>query len=75
MPAYFDHEKLNTYQRSLDFVDYIAVLVRRKKIDQVFADEGKAILVDIVSLLVGLIRSQDTDRLYEERAEYNADRS
>ncbi|TVP75918.1 MAG: four helix bundle protein [Puniceicoccaceae bacterium] len=124
----FDHEKLRTYQRALDFVDFagvlletlpkglaayaqldrastsiplniaegngkfssrdrcrffdisrgsalecaavLDVLVRRKKVDQKLTDEGKVILVEVVSLLVGLIRSQDTERVYEEQAGY-----
>lgn len=131
MPALFDHEKLNVYQRALDFVDFadallerlpksmaaysqldrastsiplniaegngkftakdrckffdiargsalecaaaLDVLVRRQQVDLTFADEGKAILIDVVSLLVGLIRSQSADRLHEEPAQYNAD--
>lgn len=131
MSALFDHEKLNVYQRALDFVDFadallerlpksmaaysqldrastsiplniaegngkftakdrckffdiargsalecaaaLDVLVRRQQVDLTFADEGKAILIDVVSLLVGLIRSQSADRLHEEPAQYNAD--
>lgn len=131
MPALFYHEKLNVYQRALDFVDFadallerlpksmaaysqldrastsiplniaegngkftakdrckffdiargsalecaaaLDVLVRRQQVDLTFADEGKAILIDVVSLLVGLIRSQSADRLHEEPAQYNAD--
>jgi four helix bundle protein len=129
----FDHEKLNVYQRSLDFVEFadgildalpknlaahsqldraatsiplniaegngkftskdrcrffdiargsalecaaaLDVLLCKKRIQSSQAVAGKAILVDVVSLLVGLIRSQDTDRLYEEQAKYNAKRS
>jgi len=33
-------------------------------------DQGKALLKDIVSLLVGLIRSNSPDRLHEEPVEY-----
>ncbi len=36
------------------------------------ADAGKAILVRIVSMLVGLIRSTSASRVYEEAAEHFA---
>ncbi|MGZ0709352.1 four helix bundle protein [Coraliomargarita sp. W4R53] len=127
----FDHEKLNVYQRSLDFVEFADALLefllqslavhsqldrastsiplniaegngkftskdrcrffdiargsalecaaaldvsfRKKRIESEQAEQGKAILVDVVSLLVGLIRSQIADRVHEEPAGYNAD--
>ncbi|MGZ0655228.1 four helix bundle protein [Coraliomargarita sp. W4R72] len=131
MPALFDHEKLNVYQRSLDFVEFADALLellpkslavhsqldrastsiplniaegngkftskdrcrffdiargsalecaaaldvsfRKKRIESEQAEQGNAILVDVVSLLVGLIRSQNVDRVHEEPAGYNAD--
>lgn len=124
----FDHEKLNVYQRSLDFVDSVTrilesipkriaahdqldrastsiplniaegngkftardrcrffdiargsalecaacldVLVRKRAIDARTANDGKGILEEIVSMLVGLIRSQSGDRVYEEKGVY-----
>ncbi len=36
-------------------------------------EEGKTILKDIVSLLVGLIRSNSPDRLHEDIVDYRAD--
>lgn len=36
-------------------------------------DEGKELLKRIVSMLVGLIRSNSGDRLYEEAAEYRTE--
>ena len=129
MSAVFDHEKLNVYQRSLDFVEFteevlaklpkslaahnqldrastsmplnlaegngeftgkdrcrffdiargsalecaaaLDVLVRRKQLDQDQSDSGKQILKEIVSMIVGLIRSQDGGRAYEDQAAYN----
>ncbi len=129
MPPIFDHEKLNVYQRSLDFVEFteellsklpqglaahnqldrastsiplniaegngkytakdrcrffdiargsalecaaaLDVLVRRKQLDVDRADSGKQILKEIVSMIVGLIRSQDGGRVYEDSAAYN----
>ncbi|MBC9866603.1 MAG: four helix bundle protein [Opitutae bacterium] len=38
------------------------VLVAKKKIEKSKADKGKALLVEIVSMLVGLIRSNSPDR-------------
>ena len=45
------------------------VLVAKKRIDS--ADAGKAILVRIVSMLVGLIRSTSTSRVYEDSDQYS----
>ena len=55
---HFDHEKLD-------------VLVAKKRIDS--ADAGKAILVRIVSMLVGLIRSTSGSRVYENPTDYRAE--
>ena len=124
----FDHEKLNVYQRSIDFVLLVDpilesiqgklsardqldrastsiplniaegngrytekdrchffdiargsalecaaaldVLMARKRISEVMAEQGKDILIEIVSLLVGLIKSNSGFRVHEERAEY-----
>ncbi len=56
MNTSFDHEKLSVYQESIKFV--------------VWSDEIKAILVRIVSMLVGLIRSTSPDRVHEDKASY-----
>jgi four helix bundle protein len=129
MPTIFDHEKLNVYQRSLDFVEFaetllsdlakglaahdqidrastsmplnlaegngnfaakdrcrffdiargsalecaaaLDVLTRRNKIGATTAEEGKIILKEVVSMIVGLIRSQEGGRVYEDSAAYN----
>ncbi|MDD4442832.1 MAG: four helix bundle protein, partial [Kiritimatiellae bacterium] len=47
------------------------VLVARKRLAR--AEQGKEILVRIVSMLAGLIRSTSADRIHEERAEYETD--
>jgi len=128
MKTYFDHEKLNVYQASIQFVSWaevlteslpkslavtnqldrastsislniaegngkfteadrcrffdiargsalecaacLDVLLAKKRID--CADEGKEILVQIVSMLVGLIRSTSTSRVYEESEQYGS---
>jgi len=46
------------------------VLTAKKRIKPEEADSGKLILVGIVSMLVGLIRSTSPSRAYEESAEY-----
>lgn len=129
MAPVFDHEKLNVYQRSLDFVEFaedllsdlpkslaacnqmdrastsiplnlaegngkftakdrcrffdiargsalecaaaLDVLVRRRKIEMARAESGKNILKEIVPMIVGLIRSHEGGRVYEESADYN----
>ena len=128
MKTHFDHEKLDVYQNSIEFVGWVDellrvipkslavhdqlerastsiplniaegngkytsadrcrffdiargsalecaacldVLVAKKRIDS--ADSGKAILVGIVSMLVGLIRSNSNSRVYEDEGEYGA---
>jgi len=46
------------------------VLSAKKRIKQEEAASGKLILIGIVSMLVGLIRSTSPSRVYEESAEY-----
>jgi len=46
------------------------VLRAKKRIQQGEADSGKLILIGIVAMLVGLIRSTSPSRGYEESAEY-----
>jgi four helix bundle protein len=45
------------------------ILFRRKRISAVLVEEGKSKLVEIVSMLIGLIKSS-SDRVYEENIEY-----
>lgn len=45
------------------------ILLRRKRITAVLVDEGKSILVEIVSMLIGLTKSS-SDRVYEHSIEY-----
>ena len=126
MNKYFDHENLDVYQASIEFVSWadglletlpkslavtnqmdrastsiplniaegngkftdadrcrffdiargsalecaacLDVLVAKKRIAS--AEEGKVILVRIVSMLVGLIRSTSASRVYEDSEEY-----
>src|SRR2546426_44366 len=130
MKIYFDHEKLEAYQKALAFARWTeAILERVHKsaavhgqldrartsivlnipegngrftpadrckffdiargsglesagcLDLIFIksllseselDQGKTLLKDIVSLLVGLIRSNSPDRLHEQAVEYRA---
>ena len=56
---------------ALECAACLDVLVARKRLAR--AEQGKEILVRIVSMLVGLIRSTSADRIHEERAEYETD--
>jgi four helix bundle protein len=53
---------------ALECAACLDVLVAKKRL--VEAGPGKAILVRIVSMLVGLIRSTSPDRVYEDRGSY-----
>jgi len=53
---------------ALECAARLDVLVAKKRL--VCAEQGKEMLVPIVSMLVGLIRSTSSDRVHEERAEY-----
>ncbi len=55
---------------ALECAACLDVLVANKRIDSAHA--GKAILVRIVSMLVGLIRSTSASRVHEASAEYCA---
>jgi S23 ribosomal protein. len=58
---------------ALESAAALDVLVRKKRLPAQQSTEGKAILHDVVSMLVGLIRSQKGDRVFEEAAEYGGD--
>lgn len=49
------------------------VLFIRKKINNEEKEEGKGLLIDIVSMLVGLIKS-NSNRVYEESENYKSDK-
>lgn len=128
MKIYFDHERLQAYQKALQFAVFTETLLERvpkstavhnqldrartsivlnipegngrftapdrckffdiargsglecagcldiifikKLINETELDEGKRLLQDIVSLLIGLIRSNSPDRLHESPPEY-----
>ena len=55
---------------ALEAAACLDVLVARKRLEQ--ADPGKAILVRIVSMLVGLIRSTSPSRVHEDSSDYGA---
>ena len=56
---------------ALECAACLDVLVAKKRL--VCAEQGKEMLVPIVSMLVGLIRSTSSDRVHEESVEYAAD--
>src|SRR5439155_399415 len=54
----------------LECAGCLDLLFIKKLVSEAELDEGKTLLKDIVSLLVGLIRSNSADRLHEETVEY-----
>ena len=56
---------------ALECAAILDVMTKRKIIEAIKAYEGKMILREIVSMLVGLIQSQNADRIYEDAATYN----
>jgi four helix bundle protein len=57
---------------ALECAACLDLLVAKKRLAQ--AEPGKEILVRIVSMLVGLIRSTSPDRVHEQGAIYESDR-
>jgi len=55
---------------ALECAGCLDLIFIKKLLSEVELDAGKALLKDIVSLLIGLIRSNSPDRLYEEAVEY-----
>ena len=55
---------------ALECAGCLDLIFIKKLLSEVELDAGKLLLKDIVSLLVGLIRSNSPDRLHEEAVEY-----
>lgn len=55
---------------ALESAAVLDVLVAKQKLAATEIEEGKDILVQIVSMLIGLIKSNSSDRLYETPANY-----
>jgi four helix bundle protein len=55
---------------ALECAGCLDLIFIKKLLSEVELDAGKSLLKDIVSLLVGLIRSNSPDRLHEETVEY-----
>ena len=55
---------------ALECAGCLDLIFIKKLLSEVELDAGKTLLKDIVSLLVGLIRSNSPDRLHEEAVEY-----
>ena len=91
MKRVFNHEKLQVYQDSIQFVAWTSELLERvynargaalhcsavldilsanEKLEITEASAGKQALHDIVSMLVGLIKSNPSDRLHETTVQY-----
>src|SRR6266446_2437052 len=60
----------NARGSALECAACLDVLVAKKKLEAAEIDKGKDALVQIVSMLVGLIKSNSSDRLYEEPVAY-----
>lgn len=52
---------------------WLDVLFLRKKVNGDEKEEGKRIIIDVVSMLVGLIKS-NSDRVYEENENFETDK-
>jgi four helix bundle protein len=63
---FFDHARGS----ALECAACLDVMVAKGRATTEQADPGKAILLSIVSMLFGLIRSNSTDRLHEEAVSY-----
>jgi len=59
---------------ALESAACLDVLFSKQVIAQEKADEGKEILRPIVSMLIGLIKNNHPDRVYEESPEYRTSR-
>jgi four helix bundle protein len=59
---------------SLECAGCLDMLFIKHLLSETEVDQGKSLLKDIVSLLVGLIRSNSPERLHEEAAEYRGGR-
>ena len=55
---------------ALECAGCLDLIFIKKLLSEVELDAGKTLLRDIVSLLIGLIRSNSPDRLHEEPVEY-----
>lgn len=49
---------------ALECAGCLDVMVAKKRIERALADEGKSLLIDVVSMLVGLIRANSKDRTH-----------
>src|ERR1039458_6340399 len=57
----------------LESAGCLDIVFIKKLLSEAELDEGKTLLKDIVSLLVGLIRSNSPDRLHDDTVEYRVD--
>ena len=56
---------------ALECASCLDILIRKKKISEEEFDIGKKLLYEIVSMLIGLIKS-NADRVYENNIDYNS---
>jgi len=57
---------------ALECAACLDVLLKRGKLSKELNEQGKSIIFEIVSMLIGLIKSS-SNRVYEEDVEYNLD--
>ena len=57
---------------ALECAACLDVFVAKQRLQAEAIAEGKALLLEIVSMLVGLIKSQDSTRVFENAPEYGA---
>ncbi len=73
---YSNNDKCRFYDiargSALECAACLDVLFKRGKLSQELNEQGKSIIFEIVSMLIGLIKSS-SNRVYEEEVEYNAD--
>jgi len=56
---------------ALECASCLDILIRKKKISDEEYNKGKKILYEIVSMLIGLLKS-NSDRVYESNIDYNS---
>ena len=57
---------------ALESAACLDLLVAKRKVEREDVEEGKRILQQIVSMLVGLIKAVSADRVFEDAAEYDS---
>lgn len=67
---FFDHEKLFVYQRTLECASGLDIQYIKNTISKEELHKGKSLLKEVVSMIVGLIKNNSSDRVYDSSVEY-----